>query len=394
MKQENSKLNIKNSKLIQPSRIFLSAPHMGGEELDFIQEVFASNYIAPVGPQIDAFEQEFAEMVGAKYAAAVSAGTAALHLLLRYVGVGEGDEVICSSFTFVASANPIVYLGARPVFIDSDADSWNMDPVLLTAELEKMAGEECLPKAVVLVHLYGQPADIDPIKEVCDRFEVPLIEDAAEALGAEYKGKAPGTFGVAGFYSFNGNKIITTSGGGMIVSDDRALIEKVKFWATQARDNAVHYEHTEMGYNYRMSNVLAAIGRGQIRVLADRVARKREFFEEYRKTLGALPGVEFMPEPDYARSTRWLTCLTIDPVQAGIDRDVVIEKLESENIESRPTWKPMHLQPLYKGYEIVGGEVSEQIFKNGLCLPSGTAMSEDDLERIIGIVCGCWEGEG
>lgn len=387
-KHFHEKLNIKNSQVL--ARIFLSAPHMGGEEINFVQEAFASNYIAPVGPQIDAFEQEFAEMVGAKYAAAVSAGTAALHLLLRYVGVGEGDEVICSTFTFVASANPIVYLGARPVFIDSDHGSWNMDPVLLATELEKRATGDRLPRAVVLVHLYGQPADIDRIKEVCDRFEVPLIEDAAEALGAGYKGKAPGTFGLAGFYSFNGNKIITTSGGGMIVSDDETLIRKVKFWATQARDNAVHYEHTEMGYNYRMSNVIAAIGRGQIRVLTDRVTRKREIFEQYKENLADLPGVDFMPEPDFAHSTRWLTCLTIDPDLAGVDRDIIIQQLESDNIESRPTWKPMHMQPLYKGYEIVGGKVSERIFKNGLCLPSGTAMSEGDLERIIAIVRGCW----
>jgi dTDP-4-amino-4,6-dideoxygalactose transaminase len=363
---------------------------MGGQELDFIQEAFVSNYIAPVGPQVDAFEREFAEMVGAKYATAVSAGTAALHLLLRYVGVGEGDEVICSAFTFVTSANPVIYQRASPVFIDSDRQSWNMDPKLLAAELAKRAAEDRLPRAVILVHLYGQPADIDPIKAVCDQYKVALIEDAAEALGAQYKGKAPGTFGVAGFYSFNGNKIITTSGGGMIVSDDKALIDKVKFWATQARDNAVHYEHSEIGYNYRMSNVLAAIGRGQIRVLADRVDRKREIFQSYQDNLGNLPGVAFMPEPDFARSTRWLTCMTIDPEQAGVDRDLIIQTLENANIESRPTWKPMHLQPLYQGNKIIGGQVSEQIFRHGLCLPSGTAMAKEDIDRIIGIVQGCW----
>ncbi len=372
-------------------RIFLSAPHMGGEELDFVREAFASNYIAPVGPQIDAFEQEFAEMMGARYAAAVSSGTAALHLLLRYVGVGSGDEVICSTFTFVASVNPIKYLGGTPVFIDSDYGSWNMDPELLVMELEKRAAEDRLPKAVVLVHLYGQPADIDPIKEVCDKYEVALIEDAAEALGAEYKGKAPGTFGRAGFYSFNGNKIITTSGGGMIVSDDEELINKVKFWATQARDNAVHYEHSEIGYNYRMSNVLAAIGRGQLRVLGERVAGKRNIFERYRERLYELPGVSFMPEPDFARSTRWLSCLTIDPEQAGINRDAVIRELENNNIEARPTWKPMHMQPLYKGCRVVGGQVAENIFKHGLCLPSGTSMTEEDLTRVIAVVRRCWK---
>jgi pyridoxal phosphate-dependent aminotransferase EpsN len=388
MTRIHSTLNLDN--LTPMKRIFLSAPHMSGQEQRFIQEAFSSNYIAPVGPQLDAFEQEFAEMVGVRYAAAVSAGTAALHLLLRYVGVGDGDEVICSTFTFVASVNPIRYQGGTPVFIDSDHGSWNMDPELLAGELDKRAAEGRLPKAVVLVHLYGQPADIDPIKKVCDSYQVALIEDAAEALGAEYKGKAPGTFGLAGFYSFNGNKIITTSGGGMIVSDDKALIDKVKFWATQARDNAAHYEHSEIGYNYRMSNVLAAIGRGQLRVLSERVERKREIFDQYQESLGDLPGVAFMPEPDFARSTRWLTCLTIDPDQGGIDRDVVIQELEKNNIESRPTWKPMHMQPLYKEFEIIGGQVSEQIFKNGLCLPSGTSISEEDLQRVVSIVRACW----
>ena len=372
-------------------RIFLAAPHMGGEELDFIRDAFASNYIAPVGPQIDAFEREFAEMVGAGYAAAVSSGTAALHLLLRYVGVGDGDEVFCSTFTFVASVSPIVYQGGTPVFIDSDYNSWNMDPELLAMELKKRAAEDRLPKAVILVHLYGQSADINPIKEVCDKYKVVLIEDAAEALGAEYKGKAAGTFGLAGFYSFNGNKIITTSGGGMIVSDDEELIKKVKFWATHARDNAMHYEHSEIGYNYRMSNVLAAIGRGQLRVLPERVATKRKIFAHYRESLGDLPGLTFMPEPDFARSTRWLTCLTIDPVQAGIDRDLVIQELEKNNIEARPTWKPMHMQPLFKGCDIAGGSVAEHLFTYGLCLPSGTSMTEEDIARVIAVVRGCWE---
>ena len=372
-------------------RIFLSAPHMGGQELDFIHEAFASNYIAPVGPQIDAFEQEFAELVGAKYAAAVASGTAALHLLLRYAGVTSGDVVFCSTFTFVGSTNPILYQGATPVFIDSDHSSWNMDPALLASELEQRAAQGCLPKALVLVHLYGQPADIDPIKAACDKHGVILIEDAAEALGAKYKGKVPGTFGLAGFYSFNGNKIITTSGGGMIVSDDEALISKVKFWATQARDDAAHYQHSEMGYNYRMSNVLAAIGRGQLQVLDDRVQKKREIFASYSEHLNDLPGIAFMPEQEFAYSTRWLTCLTIDPAQAGTCRDTVIQELENNNIESRPTWKPMHMQPLYAGCASVGGQVAEVIFHNGLCLPSGTSMSDEDLERVVRIVCECWK---
>lgn len=372
------------------NRIFLSPPHMGGEELGLVHEAFASNYIAPVGRKVEVFEEEFAQIVGARYAAAVTSGTAALHLVLRYVGVAAGDEVLCSTFTFVASANAIVYQGGRPVFVDSDRQSWNMDPALFADALATRAKAGRLPRAVVLVHLYGQPADIDPIKELCDKYGIALVEDAAEALGALYKGKAPGTFGAAGIYSFNGNKIITTSGGGMIVSDDEQLIRKVRYWATQAREDVLHFEHRELGYNYRMSNILAAIGIGQIHVLKERVASKRKIFAQYEEGLGSLPGVEFMPEPVYAHSTRWLTCLTIDPEQAGTDRDAVIKALERENIESRPTWKPMHLQPLYKGYEIVGGRVSEKLFKNGLCLPSGTAMTNADMERVIATIRSCF----
>jgi len=376
---------------MKQKRIFLSAPHMGGKELDYVHEAFASNYIAPVGPQIEAFEREFAEKVGIKYAAAVSSGTAALHLLLRYFGVGSGDTVFCSTFSFVASASPILYCGGAPVFIDSDQSSWNLDPNLLADELERCSREGGLPKALVLVHLYGQPADIDPIRRLCREYRICLIEDAAESLGAKYKKKTPGTIGDAGFFSFNGNKIITTSGGGMIVSDDESLIRKVKFWATQARDSAPHYEHSEVGYNYRMSNVLAAIGRGQLQVLDDRVARKREIFSRYYDAIADLPGASFMPEPDFALSTRWLTCMTVDPEKAGTDRDELIEALEKENIESRPTWKPMHMQSLYQGYEVVGGSVSEEIFRQGLCLPSGTSMTDEDLDRVIDIVKQCWK---
>lgn len=372
-------------------RIYLSAPHLGGEELGFVQDAFASNYIAPIGPQVDAFEQEFADRVGSRHATAVSSGTAALHLLLRYAGVGVGDEVICSTLTFVASVNPIVYLGGMPVFIDSDCTSWNMNPEILATELEKRSGENRLPKAVVLVHLYGQSADIDPIKKVCNRFNVVLLEDAAEALGANYKGQAPGTFGLAGFYSFNGNKIITTSGGGMIVSDNEDLIRKVKFWATQAKDNAVHYEHSEIGYNYRMSNVLAAIGRGQLQVLKKRVAQKRAIFDFYQKHLEHLPGISFMPEADYGMATRWLTCLTIDPSQFGTNRDAVRLALERENIEARPVWKPMHMQPVFSNCTVVGGSVAERLFATGLCLPSGTALNDSDLQRIVDIVTRCYK---
>ena len=373
------------------SRIFLSPPHMGGQELEFIHKAFASNYIAPVGPQVDAFEREFAEVVGTRYAAAISSGTAALHLALRWIGVGQGDEVACSTFTFVASANAIVYQGAVPVFIDSDTTTWNMDPNALEDFLRQRKKTGRLPKAVVLVHLYGQPAQLDPIVAICASYDVPLIEDAAEALGASYRGRVPGTMGQSGIFSFNGNKIITTSGGGMLVSDDKALIDKVRFWATQARDPAVHYEHSELGYNYRMSNILAAIGRGQLRVLNQRVEEKRRLFENYVQAIGDLPGVRFMPDLEGCRSTRWLTCLTIDPALAGTDRNAVIKALDAENIESRPTWKPMHLQPLYKDCEVFGGAVSEHLFEQGICLPSGTGMSEADLERIVEVVRECWK---
>ena len=371
---------------MKSKRIFLSAPHMGGLELDFVKEAFDSNYIAPLGPQVDAFEKEFAQAVGAKYATALSSGTAALHLVLRYAGVTDGDEVICSSFTFVASANAIRYQNAQPIFVDSTFDSWNIDVELLRKELRKRAEIGRLPKALMLVHLYGQPADIDPILELCDKYDIFLLEDAAESLGATYKGKVPGTFGRAGIFSFNGNKIITTSGGGMVVSDDKDLIEKVKFWATQARDPEIYYQHSELGFNYRMSNILAAIGRGQLRVLEERVEKKRAIFARYFEALGNLPGVEFMPEPGYGRATRWLTCLTIDPEVAGVDRDTVMRELEKHNIESRPTWKPMHLQPLYKGCKIIGGQVSEELFAKGLCLPSGTGMTDEELERVIRVV--------
>lgn len=367
-------------------RIFLSPPHMGDEEFEFVKDAFASNYIAPLGPHVDAFEKEFAQKVGARSAVALSSGTAALHLALRYAGVKQDDVVLCSTLTFVASANAILYMGAEPVFVDSEPASWNMDPELLAAELTRMAKRSSLPRAVVLVHLYGQAADISPIKEACSRYEVALIEDAAEALGAEYYGRAPGTFGQSGIFSFNGNKIITTSGGGMLVSDDDKLVEKVRFWATQARDAAPHYEHSEMGYNYRMSNILAAIGRGQLRVLEKRVARKREIFELYRRELGGLPGISFMPEAHYGRSSRWLTCITIDPERSGTSREKIRISLEERNIEARPVWKPMHMQPLFSKCRTVGGAVAANLFKTGLCLPSGTAMTEEELAGIVRII--------
>ncbi|MBH8562384.1 DegT/DnrJ/EryC1/StrS family aminotransferase [Nostoc sp. CENA67] len=366
--------------------ILLSTPHIGKQEIEFVKEAFDTNWIAPVGPHVDAFEQEFCQLTGAGYAAAVSSGTAALHLALRLVGVESGDEVFCSTLTFVATANPVVYLGAKPVFIDSDRISWNMNPQLLQEALEHRARIGKLPKAVVVVHLYGQSADIEPILKACDRYDIPLIEDAAEALGATYKGHFPGTFGRIGIYSFNGNKIITTSGGGMLVSHDAELVKKARFLATQARDLAPHYQHSEIGYNYRLSNVLAGIGRGQLCVLHERVAARRHNFEIYQKTLGNLPGIEFMPEAIYGRATRWLTCLTIDPKAFGADREQVRIALAKQQIETRPVWKPLHLQPVFSECERIKGTVAENLFTYGLCLPSGSNLTTEDLERVINAI--------
>ncbi|ASC70806.1 DegT DnrJ EryC1 StrS family aminotransferase [Halomicronema hongdechloris C2206] len=367
-------------------RIFLSPPHMGTRELELVKEAFKTNWLAPAGPHIEAFEAEFAQVVGSPHAAAVSSGTAALHMALRLVGVTAGDEVLCSTLTFIATANPITYLGARPVFIDSDRTSWNMDPELLRQVLIQRAKTGNLPKAVVLVHLYGQSADIDPILETCDRYDIPLIEDAAEALGATYKGRAPGTFGKIGIYSFNGNKIITTSGGGMLVSADQSLVDKARFLATQARDPAPHYQHSEIGYNYRLSNVLAGIGRGQLQVLGDRVEARRHNFEMYQAGLGHLPGIEFMPEAPFGRSTRWLTCLSIDPERFGCNRETIRQALAKENIEARPVWKPLHLQPVFSDCKFIGGTVAQDLFERGLCLPSGSNLTQDDRLQIIQVI--------
>jgi dTDP-4-amino-4,6-dideoxygalactose transaminase len=363
--------------------ILLSTPHMGEQELEFVKEAFETNWIAPVGPHVDAFEQEFCELIGANHAAAVSSGTAALHLALRLLGIESGDEVFCSTLTFVASANPIAYIGGKPVFIDSDRTSWNMNPELLREALEKRARLGKLPKAVVIVHLYGQSADIDPILAACNRYEVPLIEDAAESLGATYKGRSPGSFGKIGIFSFNGNKIITTSGGGMLVSDDPEIAIKARFLATQARDPAPHYQHSEIGYNYRLSNVLAGIGRGQLRVLEQRVQARRRNFEFYHQALGDLPGISFMPEAAYGRATRWLSCMTINPDLFGADREQVRKALAGQHIETRPVWKPLHLQPAFADCEIIGGEVAEDLFSCGLCLPSGSNLTDEDLERVV-----------
>ena len=363
-------------------RLYLSPPHMSGEELNLIKEVFESNWIAPLGPMVDAFEKEFAETVSSGHAAALSSGTAALHLALRLLDVNRGDKVICSSFTFCGSVYPIIYQGAEPIFIDSQPESWNMDPELLESEIRTMASKGKLPKAVIVVHIYGQSADMDPIMRTCNEFDIPVIEDAAESLGARYKGKKTGTMGRLGTFSFNGNKIITTSGGGMLVSDDGKSIDSARFLASQARDPAPHYEHSHVGYNYRLSNVLAAIGIGQLRVLEKRVKKKRWICDTYRKILNGIPGFRFMLEPEWSFSNHWLTCITIDPKQFGATREDVRLHLEKYNIESRPLWKPMHLQPVFKQYRVVGGKISEKLFEQGLCLPSGTAMTEDDIQFV------------
>ena len=381
-------------------RIYLSPPHMSGREMEFVRDAFETNWIAPLGPHVDAFEREFADSVGVPHATALSSGTAALHLALRILSDERGtkndrrgNEVLCSTFTFSASANAIVYEGCVPVFIDCDSESWNMDPELLRDELAACAKRGKRPRAVIVVDLYGQSAAHDPIARACEEFEVPLIEDAAEALGATYRGRAVGGFGKAAAFSFNGNKIITTAGGGMLVSYDRTIIDKARFLATQARDKAPHYQHSEIGFNYRMSNVLAAVGRGQLTVLQERIVARRRNFEFYRKALGDLPRIEFMPEAPFGRCTRWLTCLTVgqDKVRVGAKTrpnststliSTLIRALEEKNIEARPLWKPMHLQPVFKDCRVRGGGVSERLFENGLCLPSGSALTEEDLERV------------
>ena len=367
-------------------RIYLSPPHMGPTERAMLLDAFDSNWIAPLGPHVDAFEREFCDTVGVPHAAALSSGTAALHLALLMLGVGPGDEVLVSTFTFAATANAVTYLAAEPVFIDSDRETWNMDPGLLEEELTGCARRGKLPKAVIAVDLYGQCADYDRILAGCGRYGIPLIEDAAEALGATYKGKPAGSFGAAATFSFNGNKIITTSGGGMLVSTDAGLVERARYLSQQARDPAPHYQHSKIGYNYRMSNLLAAVGRGQLKVLQDRVTRKREIFLYYMSTLGGLPGLSFMPEAGYGCSNRWLTCILVDPSRFGATREDIRLALERENIESRPFWKPMHLQPVFRDCRIRGGVVSEELFERGLCLPSGTALRDADLERIAGVV--------
>ena len=375
----------------QQPRIYLSPPDIGKQEQLFVQEAFDTNWIAPLGPNVNAFEEEFCDAVGAPHAAALCSGTAGLHLAMILSGIQPGDTVMVSTLTFIASVNPILYCGAQPIFIDSEEDSWNLDPKLLEEALEKLSKENALPKALVLVHLYGQSADIDPIMELCANYNITVIEDAAEALGATYKERSPGTFGRFGIYSFNGNKIITTSGGGMLVGKTQEDIEHARKLATQARDNAPHYQHSEVGFNYRLSNICAGVGRGQLMSLEDKVNKRRQNFDNYVNALGDLPGVTFAPEASWGRHTRWLTCLTIDPTQANTDRETIREHLTALNIEARPVWKPMHMQPLFEGVPCFGGKVSEKLFEQGICLPSGSSLTEEEQSRVIEGIKDCFK---
>lgn len=370
-----------------PEHIYLSPPHMGPDERKLLLDAFDSNWIAPLGPHVEAFEHELASRAAVPHAAALSSGTAALHLALQLVGVGRGDDVIVSSLTFAATANPVTYLGARPVFIDSETKTWNLDPDLLEEELETRRRDgRPMPKAVVVVDLYGQCANYTRLEPLCARYGVPLIEDAAEALGATWNGKPAGGFGVLGVFSFNGNKIITTSGGGMLVGSDKALIDKARFLATQARDPAPHYQHSQVGYNYRLSNLLAAVGRGQLRVLDDRIAARRRNRAFYERAFADVPGVRFMPVASEGTWNGWLTVIVVDPKAFGATREQIRVALEKENIESRPVWKPMHLQPVFADCPMRGGAVSAAIFEDGLCLPSGSSLTLAELERVASLV--------
>jgi dTDP-4-amino-4,6-dideoxygalactose transaminase len=371
-------------------RIHLSPPHVSDAERRFLLEAFDSNWIAPLGPMVDAFEREIATTVGLPDAVAVASGAAGLHLCLLQLGVGPGDIVLVPTFTFVATANAVRYCGGIPVFVDSEPHSWNLDPELLDAALAAMDRAGRRPKAFFAVDLYGQCADYLPLLEVAERWQVPLVEDAAEALGAKCRGRPAGGFGRAAVFSFNGNKILTTGGGGMVVSEDEAFLARIRHLSTLAREPAPHYEHKEIGYNYRLSNLLAAVGRGQLASLNARIAAKRRNREFYERALGNLPGLSFMPIPEWSGPNYWLTCIVIDPAEAGTDREEIRGELEAENIESRPLWKPMHLQPVFRECRAFTRGVSERLFRDGLCLPSGSALEESDLQRVAEVVRRCW----
>jgi dTDP-4-amino-4,6-dideoxygalactose transaminase len=376
------------------ARLYLSPPHIDGDEQRLVADAFSSNWIAPLGPHVDAFEREAASYCRVGHAAALSSGTAALHLALLTIGITTGDRVWVQSFTFAASANPVIYCGAEPVFVDSERVTWNMDPALLAQGLDDAARQGTLPKAVVAVHLYGQCADMEPLEAACARHGVILIEDAAEAVGSRYRGRPAGGLARLSLLSFNGNKIITSGGGGMLLSDDAGLIQRARFLATQARDPAPHYQHSVVGYNYRLSNVLAGIGRGQLARIEAKVSSRRAIFEKYRALLADLPGLTFMPEECFghedSRSNRWLTAMTIEPAVAGTDRESVRRALEEVDIESRPLWKPLHLQPVFSNCRVLGGRVCEGLFETGLCLPSGSAMTDSDIARVASVIRSFW----
>ncbi len=372
-------------------KIWLSPPHMGGKELEYIKEAFETNWIAPLGPHVNNFEKELAKYIGVNSVAALSSGTSAIHLALILLGVERGDEVICQSFTFSASANPIVYQGASPIFVDSEKDTWNIDPLLLEETIIDRIKKGRKPKAIIVVHLYGMPAKMKEIIEISEKYEIPIVEDAAESLGSKYYNKATGTFGKFGILSFNGNKIITTSGGGALLSNDSEAISKARFLASQARDDAPHYQHSHIGYNYRMSNILAAIGRGQLKMLDERIKQRRKNFEFYKNAFDNIGGIRFQPEPENCFSNRWLTAITINPeLSGGITREDIRKALTKENIEARPLWKPMHLQPVFKDVPNYTSGTSEKLFNEGLCLPSGSNLSVEELRRIVEIIINCF----
>lgn len=368
-------------------KIWLSSPHMGDEELENVKDAFAENWVAPAGPAIHEFEAALTGYFNVHAAAALSSGTAALHLALINLGVKRGDEVICQSMTFAASANPIAYVGAKPIFVDSERDTWNIDPLVVRSLVEQKIAKGKKPKAIIVVHLYGMPAKMSQLEEISTEFDIPIIEDAAEAAGSTYLGKKCGSFGRMGVMSFNGNKIITTSGGGALLSNDWHSVGQAKFLATQAKDNAAHYQHSQIGYNYRMSNICAAIGVGQMKVLPLRVEQRRANFDFYFKNLNSLPGVSFLKEPKGHFSNRWLTTILVDPELAnGITRERIRLTLDAVNIESRPLWKPLHMQPVFRYAEYYGGNVSEDLFHHGLCLPSGSNLEVSDLQRVVAVI--------